>query len=209
VNFEAPVRKLDQFQQQHRLAGFAFGVVKKYGDDRASSLAALVTYYGFLSVLPLLLVFFTVVSYVLPHYPGTQRRLESSAFSQFPVIGDQLKSQVGHPLHGSLVALIVGILGLLWGALGVSQILQHAFHEVWNVPGKDRPNFVARLVRGVSLFGVLGLGVAATTAVSSLGSALNWGPLGYSPLSPPWRPTSDSSFWSSESCLPRRWPAAI
>jgi YihY family inner membrane protein len=178
VNVEAPIRKLDRFQQQHRWAAFVFAVIKKYGDDRGSSLAALVTYYGFLSVLPLLLVFFTVVSYVLPHYPATQRRLETSAFSQFPVIGDQLKSQVGHPLHGSLIALIVGILGLLWGALGVSQILQHAFHEVWNVPGKDRPGFVSRLIRGVTLFGVLGLGVAATTAVSSLGSALNWGPLG-------------------------------
>jgi uncharacterized BrkB/YihY/UPF0761 family membrane protein len=46
------------------------------------------------------------------------------------------------------------------------------------VPGKDRPGFVSRLIRGVTLFGVLGLGVAATTAVTSLGSALNWGPLG-------------------------------
>ncbi len=35
-----------------------------------------------------------------------------------------------------------------------------------------------RLARGLSLFGVLGVGVIATTALSSLGAALDWGPFG-------------------------------
>jgi inner membrane protein YhjD len=176
VNIEAKVRKLDQFQQQHRFTAFVFGVIKKFGDDRGGALAALITYYGFLALFPLLLVFYTVMAYVLS--PSTQRELQTSVLSQFPVIGPQLQQNTDHPLHGNPLALIVGIAALLWGALGVSQALQHTFQEVWNVPGKDRPGYVTRLIRSVTLFGALGLGIVATTAVSSLGTALNWGPLG-------------------------------
>jgi inner membrane protein YhjD len=178
MQLDAPVRKLDRFQQRHRFAAFVFAVIKKFGDDRGGALAALVTYYGFLSLFPLLLVFFTIMSYVLPHYPATQHRLETSALSQFPVIGPQLLQNTNHPLHGSVLALVAGLIGLLWGALGVSQILQHTFQEVWNVPGKNRPGFVTRLLRSLSLFGLLGVGIVATTTVTSMGTALDWGPFG-------------------------------
>jgi YihY family inner membrane protein len=176
VNIESQVRKLDRFQQQHRGAAFIFAVIKKYGDDRGGALAALITYYGFLSLFPLLLVFYTVMSYTLS--TATQKHLQTSVLSQFPVIGPQLLKNTDHPLHGNPLALIVGVLALLWGALGVSQILQHTFQEVWNVPGRKRPGFVTRLMRSVTLFAVLGIGIVATTVVSSLGTALNWGPLG-------------------------------
>jgi inner membrane protein YhjD len=176
VNIESKVRRLDQVQQRHRLPAFVVGVVKKFGDDRGGALAALITYYGFLSLFPLLLVFYTVMAYVLSS--SSQRQLKTSVLSQFPVIGPQLLRNTDHPLHGSPLALIVGVLALLWGALGVSQILQHTFQEVWNVPGKSRPGFVTRLLRSVTLFGALGLGILATTAVSSMGTALDWGPLG-------------------------------
>jgi inner membrane protein YhjD len=176
VNMEARVRKLDQFQQRNRVTAFVFGVIKKFGDDRGGALAALITYYGFLALFPLLLVFYTVMAYLLS--PSSQRRLQTSVLSQFPVIGPQLGRNTDHPLHGNPLALIVGVLALLWGALGVSQILQHTFQEVYNVPGKNRPGFVTRLIRSVTLFGALGLGIVATTVVSSLGTALNWGPLG-------------------------------
>jgi len=176
VTIQSKLRGLDRFQQGHRLPAMAFGVIKKFGDDRGGALAALITYYGFLSLFPLLLVFYTTMAYVLS--PKTQHELQTSVLSQFPVIGPQLLQNTNHPLHGNPLALIAGVLALLWGALGVSQILQHGFQEMWNVPGKDRPGFVTRLLRSVTLFGTLGLGIVATTAVSSLGTALNWGPLG-------------------------------
>jgi inner membrane protein YhjD len=154
-----------------------YGVVKKFGDDRGGSMAALIAYYGFLSLFPLLLIFWTVLSYILPHYPGARADLEHSVIAQFPVIGDQLKN-TDHPLQGSPVALIVGVVGLLWGAMGIAQTMQQVMHDVWNVPEKDRPGFVPRLVRGLLLFVVLGLGIVATTAVTGLGTVFNWGPFG-------------------------------
>ena len=37
------VSRIDGFQQRHRPLGFAFAVVKKFGDDRGGNLAALLT----------------------------------------------------------------------------------------------------------------------------------------------------------------------
>jgi uncharacterized BrkB/YihY/UPF0761 family membrane protein len=85
VALDAPVRWLDRFQQEHQPAAFLFAVVKKFGDDRGGALAALLTYYGFLSLFPMLLVLFTLVSYVLPNYPSAQRSVEQSVCSvSFP-----------------------------------------------------------------------------------------------------------------------------
>ena len=47
--------KLDALQRRYKVTAFLYGVVKKFGDDRGGNLAALVTYYGFLSIFPLLL----------------------------------------------------------------------------------------------------------------------------------------------------------
>lgn len=171
------LERLDDLQQRTRIAPL-FGVVKKFGDDRGGSLAALITYYGFLSLFPLLLLFYTVVAFVLPHYPGAQADLTKSVISQFPVIGPQLQQNTQHPLKGSGLALIVGVVALVWGSLGVAQILQFTMQEVWNIPGRDRPGYVTRLLRSLLLFLVLGLGIATTTAVSGLGTIFDWGPAG-------------------------------
>ncbi len=172
------VGKLDRFQQRHRATAFGYGVVKKYSQDQGSNLSALIAYYGFLSLFPLLLLFYTVSSYVLPHFPGAQRALTASVVGEFPVIGPQLHSNTAHPLHGSPIALLVGVASLAWGALGVSKILQQAMHEVWGVPRHARPKFATKVGKGLLLFVVLGVGIAATTAVAGVGSVLDWGPFG-------------------------------
>jgi len=177
VNVNGLLAKVDESQRRHRTTAFAYAVVKKYGEDRGGSMAALITYYGFLSLFPLLLVFFTVTFYVLAGDPHLRDSLTKSVLGQFPVIGAQL-SQTNKPLHGSPIALIVGVAALLWGALGVSQALQQTMYDVWGVPRRKRPGFASRIARGILLFVMLGVGIAGTTLVASLGTALNWGPFG-------------------------------
>ena len=65
--------------------------VRKFGDDQAGSLAALVAYYAFFSLFPLLLVFMTILGFVLQGDPGAQSSIEHSVLGQFPIIGDQIK----------------------------------------------------------------------------------------------------------------------
>ncbi|HET6794150.1 MAG TPA: YihY/virulence factor BrkB family protein [Acidimicrobiales bacterium] len=164
------MRRVDAWQQSHRPVAFVYGVVKKCGDDNAGSLAALIAYYGFLSLFPLLLVAITVLGYVLGGDPGLRQHLINSALGNFPIIGNQLKSSVSHPLSGHPVGLLFGLLGLIWGSMGVTQAAQYAMDEVWHIPSADRPNFVSRLLRGLAFLGILGLSAVVTTALSSLGS---------------------------------------
>ncbi|HMF03828.1 MAG TPA: YihY/virulence factor BrkB family protein [Acidimicrobiia bacterium] len=164
---ERLVRRVDAYQQRHRLPGFAFAVVKKFGDDRAGSLAALLTYYGFLAIFPLLLLLVTVLGFVAQHNADFQQRLVDSVLSEFPVIGDQIANNIDS-LHGTGLGLAISLIGLVWGSLGFTQAGQHAMAQVWNVPGVARPGFFPRLTRGLAIIAVLGLGVLAVTIFSGV-----------------------------------------
>ena len=164
------LERVDRWQQRHSWAAFPYAVVKKFGQDRGGSLAALIAYYGFLSLFPLLLVAITVLGYVLGGDPSLRNGLETSILGRFPVIGSQLHANVDHPLSGHPLGLAVGVLGLLWGSLGVTQAGQYAMSQVWEVPDELRPGFLGRLVRGLCLLGVLGISAVVTTGLSALGS---------------------------------------
>jgi len=82
--------RLDDLQRRHPAAGFPLAVLYKYFDDQGGSLAALIAYYAFLSLFPLLLLLSTILGIVLVGHPGLQDQVLHSALSQFPVIGDQL-----------------------------------------------------------------------------------------------------------------------
>lgn len=170
---EATVRRIDRYQQGHRGLAIAFGVIKKFGDDRAGSLAALIAYYGFLAAFPLLLFLTTILGFVLGHNAGAEKAVLDSALRDFPIIGNQLLDSI-RPLRGNDAAVLVGLGACLWGGLGVTQAGQLAMAEVWNVPDVGRPNFVTRLSRGVGLFAILGIGVLSSTvlaATSTFGGA--------------------------------------
>jgi YihY family inner membrane protein len=167
---EGLVRRIDAFQQRHRALAIGFGIVKKFGDDRAGALAALIAYYGFLAVFPLLLLLTTVLGFAMDVRSPIRRMILNSALREFPIVGPQL-GQAIHPLRGNGLAMTAGLLGLVWGSLGVTQVGQLAMAEVWNVPGVDRPPFVTRTLRGLALLGVIGFGVLATTLIATVSAA--------------------------------------
>jgi YihY family inner membrane protein len=163
---ERAARAVDHLQQRHRPVAFVVGVVKKFGDDRGSMLVALLTYYGFMSLFPLLLVATTILGFI--GNPALVNNVIGETLRQFPVYGDQLGRDAAHPLHGNSWALALGLLGLIYGSLGIAQAGQHAMAEVWNVPGVRRPGFFPRLVRALVLFATVGLGMAAGAGASVL-----------------------------------------
>src|SRR5437763_17045554 len=176
-----PLRKMlrgaDVAQRKTPFIAFPYAVMQKFGDDQAGMLAALIAYYGFLSLFPLLLVLFTVLGLVAGNDPSIDHKVTHSAMSQFPIIGNQLGSNI-HALNKSgPVALIIGLAGLLWGAQGVSQAGQHAMAEVWSIPMAERPSFFSRLGRSLLLFGVMGGFLLSSTALagfSTFGSHSSW-----------------------------------
>ena len=164
------LQRLDRFQQRREWAGFPFAVFKKYGDDQGGNLAALITYYGFLSLFPLLLVLITVLGYVLQGNTSLQHRILNSALADFPIVGDQIKKNV-HSFRGSGLALVLGLLLALYGGLGVANAAQNAMNRIWEVPMHQRPGFLPRIARSLALIGTIGVGVLATLVVNAIASA--------------------------------------
>jgi YihY family inner membrane protein len=158
---------MDEYQQRRRVLAVPFAVVRKFGDDQAGNLAALLAYYGFFSLFPLLLVLVTVLDFVLAGHADLQEKILSSALGQFPVIGDRLSEDIGS-VQGSGLALAVGAAGTVWAGLGVTQQAQTAMNVVWGVPRRRWPSLWLRLARGLGLLGVFGAGVLATTLLSGL-----------------------------------------
>jgi membrane protein len=157
------LQKLDRFQQRHRALALPLAVIKKFGDDGAGNLAALIAYYGFFALFPLLLLFTTVLGFVLQGNPSAQHSIINSALGQFPIIGNQLQA---HSLSGSGIALAVGIVGTLLAGLGVTLAAENAFNQVYGVPHRERPSFVQSRVRGLGTLTALGLLQIVSTVAS-------------------------------------------
>jgi YihY family inner membrane protein len=167
---ERLLRAIDLLQQRHSVLAFPIGVVKKFGDDEAGKHAALLAYYGFFSVFPLMLVFVTLLGYALANNQALQQRVIDTLVEQFPVLGTQIQDSI-KTIQGSGIGLAVGILGTLWGGLGITQSAQDAMNAVWNVPRKDRPNFWLRLARGLGALLLLVAGIFAATTLAQQGTA--------------------------------------
>jgi YihY family inner membrane protein len=165
VDVLRPLRAFDRRQQRSRWLAVPVAVIKKFSDDGAGRLAALIAYYAFFSLFPLLLVFVTVLGFVLHGDSSIQQSIAKSVLGQFPIIGNQIK---GHALHGRTIALIVGIGAALWAGLGVTQAAQNAFDTVWTVPHKDRGDFFQKRLRGFALVLTLGVLFLVSSVVSGL-----------------------------------------
>lgn len=154
---------LDRFQQSRPRLGFMAAVIKKFTDDQAGSLAALMAYYGFVAIFPLLLVFVTVLGFIIHGDPGQQQKLLSGTIGQIPLLKVPLTS--GSSLHGSAAALAIGLIGSLLAGLGITNAAQNAFNRIWHVPFKHRPNFLKVRLRGLGMLAALGLmNIISTTA---------------------------------------------
>ena len=160
--------RVDRFQRRHPAAGFPIAVLYKFMDDDGHFLAALITYYGFLSLFPTLLLLATVLGLVLAGDPELQQRLLDSALGEFPVIGPQLARPEG--LGGGVTGIVVGGAVALYGALGLGQALQHAMNNVWAVPRHSRPDPITSRGRSLLLLFTLGLLLLASTVLSALGT---------------------------------------
>jgi YihY family inner membrane protein len=160
------VARVDAFQQRHRWLGLPLAVFYKFYDDHGPYLAALLTYYGFLSLFPLLLLFVSALGAFLENNPDVQQRALNSVFGEFPVLGDQLERNV-HSFHSNGFALAVGVVASLYGSLNVAQAAQYALNKIWAVPRHARLDPFRSRWRGIQFLLVLVLGLAVTTMLST------------------------------------------
>lgn len=161
------VDRLDEWQQRRLVPGFLVGVVVKYRNDRGQQYAALLSYYGFISMFPLLLLFVSILTLLLHDDPTLRDRIVDSLVGRLPVIGTEIQTNVDSlQVHG--VLLLVGLATLLWAGLKVVRHAQNAFNEQWGVPYVQREGIVRQSVRGLVTLAVIGVAIVGATAVTSL-----------------------------------------
>jgi YihY family inner membrane protein len=164
LDARAPIRTFDRFQRRHAPLAIVIAVLRNFSDQNAGNAAALIAYWAFFSIFPLLLLFTAVLGFVLAGHPGAQHAVLNSALRQFPIIGANLSG-----LGGSGIGLGVGIVGTLSAGLGVTSAVTNAFNFVYAIPHRDQPNFLLERWRGLKLLvGVGLLQVASTVAAGAV-----------------------------------------
>jgi len=159
----------DRLQRKHGVLGFPYAVVKKYGDDAGGREAALITYYGFLSIFPLLLLGVAVLSRVLASNPDLRERLITA------VVPEALRSTVEHSLAAlptSTVPFVFGLLGLLYSGTGVVFSVYQTLNHVAAVPHRLRAPFLSRYIRVFVMLAALLIGGLAVGALTVVATAL-------------------------------------
>jgi membrane protein len=160
----APIRSFDRFQQAHRVLAVSVAVQKKVSDDSAGNYAALIAYYGFLSMFPLLLLAVAILGFIVHSNASAEHTILNSGLPNIPIIGTTLKH--GH-LSGSGLAVAVGAVGALWSGLAITNTLENTFNQINAVPRADRPGFLAGRLRGVGL--LFGAGILELVAITLTG----------------------------------------
>jgi membrane protein len=160
-----PIRRFDRFQQRHEPLAIVCATIKKFGDDQAASFAVAVAFYAFFAIFPLLLVFTTVLGYVLAGDPSLMNSVSTSVLGHFPVIGQSLEK---HRLHGSALALVTGIALLLWSSLGVTGAMTTALDHVWGIPQHERANFFKTKLRGLMVLSAVGVLFVVASGLSGI-----------------------------------------
>ncbi len=166
--------RVDAFQRRHRTSAFPLAVAYKFADDRGPHLAALIAYYGFVSLFPLLLLLTSALGFLVQPLAGGDSQIQGQVFSTtvdllagVPVLGSALEGNLTG-LRGSGVALAIGAVGTLYGGLGVMQATQAALNRIYAVPRFAQPNPVLSRLRSGVLMVALGVAALLATAISVL-----------------------------------------
>jgi uncharacterized BrkB/YihY/UPF0761 family membrane protein len=111
------MRRLDGWQRRWAPAGVTYAVLKKFGNDNTNLYVVALAWYGFTAIFPLLLIVVTIFGLIGAQSIGSDivRTLH-----EFPVIGSNFNPASSSALHGSGLGLAVGLIGLLYGAQGVT-----------------------------------------------------------------------------------------
>jgi uncharacterized BrkB/YihY/UPF0761 family membrane protein len=158
---DAGFDRVDAFQRRHVVPAFVHAVFKRYGEDRGGWLGAVISYYGFFSLLPALLAFVTVVYLVLGSHPTLLADVLAALWATLPFVGARARQQIA-PISGTVPVIVTSLLISIWGAVGVVRVLQDALNVMWCVPAYRRPGFFPKLVKGLLVLLLIAGSIAVT-----------------------------------------------
>jgi membrane protein len=171
MDINRPLKKIDALQQKHAWTSFPIAVFKKYSDDSGGYQAALLTYYGFLSLFPLLLILVTLLHLWFRNDPAFQQEVSSSVGHFFPLLGTQLQENI-NGMRQAGIGLIIGLLITIYGARGAADAFRFTVDNMWQIPKHKRAGFPKSILNSLAIMGAATAGFGATVAVSAFTSDL-------------------------------------
>ncbi|MHB1865018.1 MAG: YihY/virulence factor BrkB family protein [Candidatus Saccharimonadales bacterium] len=163
--FDRLTNRIDRFQRSNKLTSFVYAVIKKYSEDNSSYQGALLTYYGVLSLFPLLVVLTSLAKLLFSGNSSVRQQLSQSITKYFPVVGDQIQRGIHDPGKTGLL-LFFSLLATLYGSRGVANAMQFSLSKVWRIPKSKRPPFMQSLSRSFSIIVLGGLGLIVASVLS-------------------------------------------
>ena len=173
--------KVSEVRREHPTLDHAVRTQEHYGEVKASQWAGAVTYFGFLSIFPILALAFFVVGYLSRVFPDAQDTLVEAINSMLPgIIGEgEGELSLTEIEDAATTAGIIGLVGVLYAGLGWLSALRAALITVFALPEREQPNFVMGKLRDLITLAVLGavllIAVAATGVVAGFSEdLLDW-----------------------------------
>jgi membrane protein len=174
-------QRLDGVRTRWPVVDHALQTQEHYGRVQASQQAGAVTYFGFLSFFPVLALAVFVVGWVSRVYPDAQDQLASAIDQVIPglVGGGRGQISLDDVQRFSGLAGIIGLVGVLYAGLGWLDATRTSLQVVFEVPTRERPNFLTAklwdLLGLVTIGLVLFLSVIAGGAITGFsGDVLGW-----------------------------------
>jgi membrane protein len=152
----------------------AVRTIEGYRHHRSARNATTIAYFGFISVFPLMLVFTTVLGFVLHDNPKLMADIQDSALAQLPFIGEQIARDPTQ-LHGNIWALVLGLAVSLWAGMKAFVAVHAALDDIGEEPLDDRTNLFLTRVRallGIAYIGgaqVIGTFLASLASITGVG----------------------------------------
>lgn len=182
---ERVTSRVHELRQQHPHLDHAVRTQEHYGSTKAGQQAGAVTYFGFLSVFPILALAFFVIGYVSKVVPETRDTLVDAIDSMLPgIIGNgdnQLQLSDIEDAAGAVG--LIGLVGVLYSGLGWLSALRDALVTVFVLPDREQPSFVMGKVRDLVTLVVIGVVMLVAVAVTGVIAGFSADLLGWMGLS--------------------------
>lgn len=162
--------RVHELRAEHPRLDHAVSTQEHYGDVKAGQQAGAVTYFGFLSVFPILALAFFVIGYVSKVAPESKDTLRDAIESMLPgIIGtgdNQLQLKDIEDAAGAVG--LIGLVGVLYSGLGWLSALRDALITVFALPDREQPSFVMGKVRDLLTLAVIGVVLLVAVAVTGV-----------------------------------------
>ena len=166
----APKTKFEQIREQYPWLDHLVRAATRYTEKHGDHYAAAITFFSILALVPLLMVAFAALAFVLANNQALLDRFSLGITQAAPPgLGDLLNQVIQQAIEQRNAVGIIGLLGALFSGLGWMGNLREALSEQWDQRG-EAPTIVKRYAG--DLFAMIGLGLAfavsfAITAIAT------------------------------------------